>query len=153
MSVRLLFSAPLSTLVSGKPLNTKFFFNGCGFSQVPVFLICFFFFFFKWMGSKNPNIRFWLPHLPLLSFSLSVFLSLSLPSLSHVICIRSFLTCLAVNVSAHLCGARYAGVHFYGNKLPIAFGSCIHLNTFWGVMKNIWLQIKSLIKQTGPVNL
>lgn len=38
--------------------------HDCGFSQVSVslsFLLCV----FKWMGSKNPNIRSPLPHLPL----------------------------------------------------------------------------------------
>lgn len=62
-------------LVSGKPvrasfLNMLWFFSGVSVSLS--FLLCV----FKWMGSKNPNIRSSLPHLPLSFYQLLISLSL-----------------------------------------------------------------------------
>lgn len=65
-----LFSAPLSF---GKTSECSAFKHQCGFSQVSVCLfssLC-----FKWMGSKNPNIRSSLPHLPLSFYQFSLSLS------------------------------------------------------------------------------
>lgn len=76
--VRSLFSAPLSSLVSGKPVTAQFL------NLTAVFLRCLclscLLCVFKWMGSKNPNIRSSLPHLPLSFYQihLSIFFSLHL---------------------------------------------------------------------------
>lgn len=123
MSVRLLFSAPLSTLVSGKPLNTKFFFNGCGFSQVPVFLICFFFFFlnewaqktqtsasdfliYRFSLSLSPFFSPSLSPLSLMSFAFVLFWRVS-PSTSQLICVAHGMQgCISMAINCQLPSAR-----------------------------------------------
>ncbi len=83
------FSAPLSPLVSGKPVVAQFL------NMIAVFLRClslsfFLLCVFKWMGSKNPNIRSSLPHLPLsfyqLHLSLSPFLCYVSLAYPHCMC-------------------------------------------------------------------
>ena len=64
-------------LVSGKPVRVRFltwlwFFSGVCLSLSLSFVLCV----FKWMGSKNPNIRSPLPHLPLPFYQLHLYLFL-----------------------------------------------------------------------------
>lgn len=106
-----LFSALFKLLSFGKTsecsvLNMIVVFLRC----LSVFLFFFLFCLFKWMGSKNPNIRSLLPHLPLSLYQLHGSLSLSFSgSLSEasVTCLSTLLPMWHVQVYRNQCWAVF----------------------------------------------